>query len=229
MDLTEFIWMMVGFVLTLVIFSYLLGDNVLFRLGSYLFVGVTAGYVATVVIYQVLWPRIVIPLVNGTASEKLIAAVPLLLGILLLFKLSPRLSSVGSVPMGYLVGIGAALTITGAVFGTIFGQVNGAISSFDLQNGTGQTTGGPVFKLLEALLILIGTITTLVYFNFTGRAKSGEEPQRPHWMEGLSKIGQVFIAITFGALYAGVFLASIAALVNRLDFIKDVVQQLAAL
>jgi hypothetical protein len=228
MDLGQFIWMLVGFVLTLTIFSYLFGENVLFRLGGYLFVGVTAGYVATIVIYQVLWPRIVIPLVNGTLSEKLVALVPFLLGFLLLFKLSPRLSHIGGLPMSYLVGAGAALTITGAVFGTIFGQVSGAISSFNFQTSDGQTTG-PVFQFIEAFIILIGTITTLIYFNFTGRAKSDDGLQRSNWMGSLAKIGQVFIAITFGALFAGVFLASIAALVNRLEFIREVIQQLVTL
>lgn len=228
MELAELIWMLVGFVLTLVVFSYLFGDNVLFRLGAYLFVGVTAGYVATIVIYQVLFPRIILPLANGTVAEKLLAAIPLLMGLLLLLKFSNRFAPVGSIPMGYLVGTGAALTITGAVFGTIFGQVNGVITAFNLQNAAAQPTG-PVFGLVEAVLIFVGTITTLVYFNFTGRGKSTEDAKNPRWMGGTAKIGQVFIAITFGALYAGVLLACIAAMVDRLEFIRNVIQQLALL
>ncbi|MEM5773646.1 MAG: hypothetical protein AAGU05_01495 [Anaerolineaceae bacterium] len=231
MDVTELIWMLVAFLLTLVIFSYLFGDNALFRLGAYLFVGVTAGYVTTLVIYQVLWPRIVLPLVNGEPAEKLLALVPLGLGLLLLLKLSPRYAAAGGIPMAYLVGIGAALTVTGAVFGTLFGQANGAVNAFrvtGLPYLSGQT-GGVVFTLLKAGLMLIGTLSALVYFNFTGRGKPGEPSRRPAWMESISRVGQIFIAITFGALFAGVFLASIAALVNRLEFLQQVIHQLAAL
>mgnify|MGYP000945602024 FL=1 len=228
MDLTELVWMLVGFLLTLVIFSYLFGDNALFRLGAYLFVGVTAGYVTTLVIYQVLWPRIILPLANGSTTEKLLALVPLILSILLLFKLSPRYSSTGGIPMAYLVGIGAALTVIGAVFGTLFGQASGMVNAFNTTDLPAQN-GGLLLTLGKAALMLIGAIATLVYFNFTGLGKPGEVPHRPPWMEAVSRVGQIFIAITFGALFAGVFLASIAALVDRLDFIRQVVQQLAAL
>ena len=42
-------------------------------------------------------------------------------------------------------------------------------------------------------------------------------------IEVLSKIGEVFIAITLGALFAGVYLAALAALIDRLDFIQTVI------
>jgi hypothetical protein len=225
--MTELVWMIVSLVLTLLVFSYLFGDNVLFRLAAYIFVGVTAGYVTTVVIYQVIWPRIVLPLVNGNLSERILAAVPLLLGILLLFKLFPRVSQVGSIPMGYLVGMGAAIAVGGAVMGTLFGQVEGTFASFDLGAPAGSSS--LPFRLLEALVLLVGTVTALISFHFSTRSQPAQEQARPGWMEVLAKIGRAFIAVTFGALFAGVYLAAIAALVDRLDFIKDVVLRLISL
>ena len=38
----------ISFLFTILIFSYLLGDNPLFRIASYIFVGVSAGYVAAI-------------------------------------------------------------------------------------------------------------------------------------------------------------------------------------
>jgi hypothetical protein len=35
----------------------------------------------------------------------------------------------------------------------------------------------------------------------------------------LSRVGQIFIAITFGALFAGVFVAAMTALIERWNFI----------
>ena len=45
----------VAFLFTLMIFSYLIGDNPLFRVAVYIFVGVSAGYVAAVAFRQVIF------------------------------------------------------------------------------------------------------------------------------------------------------------------------------
>ena len=56
MNTLDLIWAMVGFVLSLMIFSYLVGDNPLFRFAASLFIGVTAGYAAVILLYQVIFP-----------------------------------------------------------------------------------------------------------------------------------------------------------------------------
>lgn len=210
--MSDLIWTLIGFLLTLLIFSYIFGDNLLFRITSYLFVGVAAGYAAILVIYQIVLGRLVYPLLEGS----LIALVPLLLSLLLLFKLFPRLSAVGNLPMAYLVGAGAAVAIGGAITGTIFGQMKGAFGMFKLAE-----SAAPLSQLLEGAVFLIGTIAVLLYFQFSARSKSeGQPPRRPAWIEGIGKFGQIFIAITFGALFAGVLSASFTALIERVDFLR---------
>ena len=108
------IWMIVAFLLTLLVFSYLLGDNLLFRLTAYLFVGVSAGVLAVMVIDQVLVPRLFNVFLSGNLKEILLVLPALVLGLLLFFKLSPRLSWIGNLSMAYLVGAGAAVIIGGA-------------------------------------------------------------------------------------------------------------------
>src|SRR5574341_1484354 len=122
----------VAFFFTLAIFSYLIGDNPLFRVAVYIFVGVSAGYVAAVAWWQVLWPDLVLPLIAGTASQKAILATPLLLSGLLLMKAWPPLSRLGTPSVALLVGVSAAVAIGGAVTGTLFPQVNATINQFDL-------------------------------------------------------------------------------------------------
>ncbi len=56
---------LISFLLTLMILSYLFGDNVFFRVAVYIFVGVSAGYAAAVAWWQVLWPRLFNPLLRG--------------------------------------------------------------------------------------------------------------------------------------------------------------------
>src|SRR5512146_498240 len=124
----------VGLLLTLVILLYLFfGDNALFRLVTYIFVGVVAGYVTVLVLFNVLLPRLGNLLFSGNLVFMAVAGVLILLGILLLFKLSPRLSRLGSLPMAILVGVGAAVAIGGAVLGTLFGQIGGTIQLFNVR------------------------------------------------------------------------------------------------
>ena len=60
----EVLWLFISFVLTLLIFSYIFGDNPLFRLATYAFVGVSAGYLLVTILQQVLWPKLAAPLLK---------------------------------------------------------------------------------------------------------------------------------------------------------------------
>jgi len=213
------LWMIVAFFLTLLVFSYLLGDNPLFRLTTYIFVGVSAGVLAVMVIDQVLVPRIFKVFLSGNLKEILLVLPALVLGLLLFFKLSPRLSPIGNVSMAYLVGAGAAVIIGGAVLGTLFGQIG---ATFNLASGAPE--GTPIWvRILEGVLLVVGTVTTLAYFNFGAVNRATEAPRRAFLVGGLSRIGQFFLAITLGALFAGVFAAALTALVDRLDFLSTTI------
>ncbi len=218
----DLIWTLVGFILTLLVFSYLFGDNILFRLAVYVFVGVTSGYVVVLLVDQVLIPRLVAPLMNGSTEERLLLIVPLILSVLLVTKLFPRLAVFGNVSLGVMVGIGAAVIIGGAITGTLAGQITATMTGFDLQMGVLQGRD-PVMQLIEALILLLGTISTLVYFQFGAVARPNQSPRRPRGIEFLANIGQIFIGVTLGALFAGVFAAALTALIDRLDFITLVI------
>jgi hypothetical protein len=209
----EAVWSIISFVVTLLILSYIFGDNPLFRLASYTFVGVAAGYAVVVVVQQVLWPNLVQPLLAGN----LLMLVPLVLGLILLLKLFPRYARYGTLPMAVLVGVAAAIAIGGAVFGTILGQTRGAIQDFSFSRPTSESA---FMQLLEAALVLVGSICTLVYFQFGARVKNDQPPSRPRVIESMSKIGEVFLAITLGSLFAGVFASAVTALVERLDSLR---------
>ncbi|NPV75068.1 MAG: hypothetical protein HPY59_01710 [Anaerolineae bacterium] len=215
----DFLWTLTGFILTLLIFSYLFGDHFLFRIVAYLFVGVMAGYAAVLLIYQAILPRLVYPLLEGGALQTLQAVIPLALGALLLTKLTPRFSRLGNLSMGYLVGVGAAVLTGGAVVGTLTSQVQAATVGFDLQ-AAAMVGRNPAGALAEASLFLLGTISALIYFQFSVRDKR-QKAERPPLLEAVATIGKVFIAITLGAIYAGVFAAALTALIDRLDFVTE--------
>jgi hypothetical protein len=216
---SDFIWSGVGLLLTLMVFSYFLGDNFLFRLATYILVGAAAGYFFVLICNQMVLPRLVAPVLEGD----LLALVPIVFGLLLLGKLSPRLSAVGNIPMAYLVGVGAAVTIGGAVVGTLFGQFRASTGMFDLAAGRLQGAN-PVLQILEAGFILFGTLVSLVYFSFGGHGKEGQPLRRPVIVETLGWFGKIFVAVTLGALFAGVYAAAASALVERLGFIIEIVK-----
>jgi hypothetical protein len=209
----------IAFVFTLMIFSYVLSDNPVFRVALHIFIGVSAGYVAAVVWHQVLIPRLVEPLISGSLAQRLLLIVPVLLGLSLLFKVSQRTASLGSAAMAFLVGTGAAVAITGALTGTLFPQFMAAIGQFDTSQST--DLGTTAEQIAYALLALVGTAVTLVYFQFGVRNKGeAQTPGRRNMViRILAYLGQIFVAITFGALFAGVFAAALTALIERTDFV----------
>jgi hypothetical protein len=211
----DILWAIVSFLLTLLILSFIFGDNPLFRIAAYLFVGVSAGYAVVLLVYQVLWPQLIMPIVNGNW----LMAVPLTMGLLLVFRLVPSLSRIGNFSMAYLVGAAAAVAIGGAVLGTLLGQTRGAINAFDLKVlPAGTTSAG---RLIDAVVMLIGSVATLAYFQFTARNRPNLPAERPAAVESLARIGQIFIAITLGALFAGVLAAALTALIERLGFLQS--------
>jgi hypothetical protein len=129
--------------------------------------------------------------------------------------------------MAYLVGAGAAAIVGGAVMGTLAGQTAGAVNAFDLTAAA--AAGSNVLgQFLEASLFLVGTVSTLAYFHFSTRnrpsdeAAQGLESRRPAVVEWLARVGQVFIAITLGALFAGVYASAVSAMADRLNFFQQV-------
>ncbi|HVN54483.1 MAG TPA: hypothetical protein VMT46_09140 [Anaerolineaceae bacterium] len=218
----------VSFLLTLLVLSYVfLGDTPLFRFATHAFVGVAAAYVVLVTFEQVILPRLILPFVNGDVFRQPatlpIYIIPLVLGILLLFKLSPRLGRIGSPSVAFLVGVGAAVIIGGVVLGTLFPQTTATANLFGRQNLTsrGSDAGSVGVALIDALYILVGAICTLAFFHFTGRPRPNLPPKRHPAIEALAKGGQFFIAITFGSLFAGVYMAALAALVERITYLVN--------
>jgi hypothetical protein len=206
----------VGFILTLLVFSYILGDNALFRFAIHLFIGVAAGYVAVVALDSVIVPKLVTPLLTGAPEERLLALVPLILSVMLLAKASQRWSGLGSPAMAYLVGVGAAAIIGGAILGTLFPQISASVNAFDSQ--AIQSSGkNLILELFNSSILLLGALTTLAYFHFGVRSHAGLPPSKPFWLQVISNIGMIFIAITFGVLFAGVYAAAMSALIERLD------------
>ncbi|MFZ6031565.1 MAG: hypothetical protein ACOYYS_27970 [Chloroflexota bacterium] len=213
----EPVGMLVAFLLTVAVFSYLIGDNALFRLASHLFIGLAAGFVAILIVYEIVfgivWPQIVAPMLdwnNFTIYPARIAViVAVIFGFLLLIG---RNRALGRPAVAYLVGVGAATAIGGALFGTLVPQVEAAAQVVAPNIAVGA-------------IAFVATITSLVYFNFRARVIGEQATKRQFWIEGLGALGQGFVAITFGVLYAMTFTAALTAFVQRFSSIWQFFQR----
>lgn len=209
-----------SFLFTLLILSYLIGDNPLFRIAVYLFVGITAGYVASVIWWQVLTPRLFSPtipaLLSGSMLERVIIIVPWFGAVFILMKISSRLSKIASITMAFLVGAGAAVIIAGALTGTIIPQVSATINFFDLNIAAARNIN--VAEIIgNGTIVLVGVVTTLSYFHFGARLQANGNPRRFIVIEFFAFIGKIFIGITLGVIFAGVYAAALTALIERIS------------
>ena len=212
-SLLDFIGLALGFLLTILVFSYLLGDNPFFRLAVHIFIGVSAAYVALVTINNVLIPRLILPIFNGTQGERLLSFLLFIPSIFLMLKVTP-IGKAGNWSVAILVGIGAATAIGGAITGTLFPQILGTINSVDPAAYEISTNRWDL--AINGIIIVLGTVTTLVYFHYGTQDKPGQSNERSPIIESIGMVGRVFLAITFGTLYAGVYFSALAALIERL-------------
>jgi hypothetical protein len=222
--LAQAIGIALGFILTLMIFSYLLGDNPLYRLAIHILVGVGLGYAAVVAMYSVIIPHLLDPVtevLTGAPVTPAQQALPLvaLLALLLLLKLARPTAPLGNVTMGFVFGVGSAVAVGGAVLGTLLPQIAAtAVPLWPDEAPAMVAEQGSWLNVLAGLLIMGGTIATLLYFYFDARPVSEGEVERPSWIRASSRIGQAFLMVAFGSLFAGTIIASLSLLTERINF-----------
>lgn len=228
MNLTDWVWSVISLILTVMILSYLIGDNILFRFAASVFIGLTAGYGVIIIGWQILWPYLFRPMISSTWLEKIWLIIPILLILLLVVSQIKRFSWLGRFPLAYLGGLIATVTMGGAVFGTLIPQGREIIDAFDPQawyEGGSQ----PWFRIADSIVMLFATIGTLSYFHFGRKWKTKPNSQpssRPLILEGLSKLGQIFIGITLGTVFTGIFSSTLLALIDRLLSIGQFISNL---
>ena len=224
MTLEQLVSNAVAFLLTLLVFSYIFGDNPLYRLALHLFVGVAAGYASIVVLQAVIVPRLIVSLPGAISTAAgdpiplIRVMVPLVLGILILFKASPGLAPYGNTAIAFVVGVGAAVAVGGAITGTLWPQVK---ASWVISNEPGEVINAPI--------IVLCTLLALMYFFYSGRPLPGGQVERPGAVRALALGGQAVITITLAALYVGALAASLALFTERIGFLYQFSLEIAKL
>ena len=213
----ELIGMAVGALLTILVFSYLLGDHFLYRLALHLFLGALVGYTFGMVISEV-WDKLIADPWREDLFGNLFLAIPVGIGLgLLIFKSVPRLAYIGNFFLSPLIGFGIAVALVGAFIGTLTPQFEATASV---------TSSTP----WEGIIIATGTVCTLLAFDFTFTQKQrGLGGALGNIIGLLGKAGRLFLTVALGVAFAGAITAALTIFIGRIQFLIETVIELLAL
>ena len=209
--------------MTLAIFSFLFGDNPAYKFAEHLFVGVSAAYWMVVTFWTALVPNLFGKLFpdfvathlmpglkeNGKAPEQdLFYLVPLVFGILLLWRLSPKAPWLSRWALAFIIGITAGLRLIGFLSSDFIGQIRNTMVPFVVLSAD----GGPLWgDTINNLVTLVGVTTALCYFYFS--------KEHDGVFGRISRVGIWTLMITFGAGFGYTVMGRVALLVGRLQFL----------
>lgn len=214
---------LVSFALTVMVFSYLLGDvpliGNLYRAAVYIFVGMTAAFTLIVSYEGVILPYLQ-DIQNQTTSwtslgwraDIYIFFTALLIGLLLLLKPVKSLAWLTNSVFAVVIAVGAAVAVVGALNGTIFPLLVATVA-------LPEDLTANFNALVDTLLIFVGTMTGLYTFHYQARARAGGSEEQSRIGRGFRHIGKVFIVSALGAIYASTLLTSLTILADRIGFL----------
>ncbi len=212
---------------TLAIFSFLWRDNPVYKFAESVLVGVSAAYWMTLGFWATLVPNLFAKLApetvkawaipslpidaDGRLSTLLIALVPLILGIMLLMRLSPKGGWISVWPLAFIIGTTAGLKFVAFIEGDLMAQASNTIKPLVALND-GQVQWSESFG---NIVLLVGVLSVLTYFFF-----SIEHRGRVGSMVGkVSRVGIWYLMITFGAAFGLTVMGRITLLSQRLEFL----------
>jgi hypothetical protein len=213
----NFIGQILAAVLTLMVFSYLLGNNPLYRLAQHIFVGVSIGYATLLLLGNILVPQLMAFSSQTGSLGGWLSGLPIVLGLVLLFRLARPASTdgrlrvpvvLGTITLNIAISTVAALVIGGALKGTLVPQMA------DSMRGLSSDPAA----LIGNLVVVFGVIASLYYFQFSVRASGTRAaPGRL-----VAEAGRWLIVIGLGATLGGLTVSFVSALVQRVEFLIGV-------
>jgi hypothetical protein len=140
----------VAAIVTLVVFGGLVGERRLFGWSQHLLAGLATGFLALIVLTEVIGPRLVQPIVADPSRPELWAGVALAATAAAAPWLPRQLSVI---PVSIAVGTLAAFALGGAVIGTLLPQLDASIVR---PGGSAAATVGGALAAVATGLVLIG-------------------------------------------------------------------------
>lgn len=217
--------------LTLCVFSFLYRDNPFYKFAEAVFVGVSAAYWMilaywTVVIPNLLgniWPQWIqswaIPGMSVVRDESWwMYLIPLILGGMLLWRLSPRGGWIARWPLAFIIGSFAGIRLVGFLHADFLSQIRNTIQPIlingdALRAAEAATAVSPFWQSVQNILLIVSVLAGIVYFFFS--------IEHTGIVGHVSRVGIWVLMITFGAAFGYTVMGRIALLAIRFEFLFD--------
>lgn len=180
-----------GAICTIAVYSFLWKENRLFRAFQDLYVGLAAGY-GIILAVRVIQRQVYNPLVKTGNYSVLIRAA---LGIMLYSRFVRKWAWISRLPMAFLMGVGAALSMK-------------AIESDFVRHIQATPIG---WNSVTNVLIVLGTVLSLSYFFFTLKP-------RPV-LDATARAGRWVLMVSFGAALGNAVQGRLSLLISQMQFL----------
>jgi hypothetical protein len=188
----------VAALITIVVWSYLIGERRLFRLAQHLLAGLATGYLVLLAVREVLLPRLVEPLTRDPAGNVLLVPAVILVAAMAGARWLPR--QVVALPVAVLVAGTAAFALGGAVAGTLLPQLGSTV----VQPGGPATVANGLVGLGVTSLVLVGFLHGVPRGRFVG---------------GAAGVGRWLLIGGIGGWLGFLLVSRLALLVDRIGFL----------
>ena len=189
-------WLAAG--LTLAMYTFLYGDNPMFKTAEHIYLGVSVGYLIVFSIFQYVWPLLVKPLFYRQQYQLII---PAILALLIVTRLIPPISWLSRISFAAVMGYTAGLAIPTAIRQHIIAQVGDTVQPLV---SSGNYTW---VNVVNNLIILVGVIAVLVHFFYSVEHKGP--------IKVTARIGVLFLMFSFGAMFGYTTMGRMSLLFGR--------------
>jgi hypothetical protein len=207
---------------TLAIFSFMYRDNPCYKLAESTIVGVSAAYWMVIGFWTVIIPNLLGKLFPAWIQSWAMPGnspvrddywwtylVPLILGVMLIWRLAPKGAWIARWPLAFIIGTTAGMRLVGFVQADFLSQIrNSLVPLVVVEEG-----GFDVWASVRNTLGIVSVLACLVYFFFSVEHKGV--------VGKISRVGIWVLMITFGAAFGYTVMGRIALLAIRLEFLFD--------
>ena len=226
--------------MTIGIISFLYRDNPVYKFCEALFIGISAGYWFVSLYYQNLLPKLfdnlgftklfgfshddgaLQSLFSGHYDTRIWYIIPGILAVMMILRLAPKVGWISRWPLAVVVGSTAGLYMITYFQSNFLSQLQNTIipiidmnriHAFKALPAAAVTADTFFAAYLGNIVLIVGTLTGLVYFYFSKEHKGA--------LGVATKIGVYFLMIGFGAGYGYTVMSRISLLIGRFQFLLE--------
>ncbi|MBP5435395.1 hypothetical protein J6Z39_06205 [bacterium] len=204
--------------LTLIVFSGLLGRNFLFRLAESLLIGISAGYFAAVLIFSVI-----IPTLESATGDQAWLVIPVLLGLLLFLPQKTtgpwaKISEAVYLPSAFILVISLALNAPLYFSAFLREMIRASIVPMVSLNADGSIRWD---LTLNAVLSVISVVSVLWFL--VARHKIGNRV-----IYSVGEVGRLFLLAAVGTVFGYALVSRLILFIGRFNVIIQLILQLTS-